>query len=107
MNTQMNNIMARGIAESIAISNITEYSTDTEGALTINEKKRKIEYVYSSKQWKEEYEYEVKRLCLVIRNHIFKYVTFIKGEGSKKINRGKKRRILKKRCLVSATKDQI
>ena len=53
MSTQMNEIIARGAADSVAISNITEYSTDTDGALTINEKKRKIEDVYSSKQWKE------------------------------------------------------
>ena len=44
----MNEITARGTADSIAISNITECSTDTDGALTINEKKRKIEDVYAS-----------------------------------------------------------
>ena len=52
MSTQMNEITARGTADSIAISNITECSTDTDRALTINEKKRKLEDVYSSNQWK-------------------------------------------------------
>ena len=49
----MDEIADSGTADSIDISNITEYSTDTDGALTINEKMRKIEDVYSSKQWKE------------------------------------------------------
>jgi len=88
----MNEITARGAAESIAISNITECSTDTEGTLTINEKKRKIEDVYASEQWKEEDEYEVTRLRLVIRNHIFKHVKFIKGEGAKKTDKGTKKK---------------
>jgi hypothetical protein len=51
----------------------------------------KIEDVYSSKQWKEEDEYEVTRLRLVLRNHIFKHVTFIKGEGAKKTDKGTKK----------------
>ena len=54
MSTQINEFTARGTAEGITISNITECSTDTDGALTVNEKKRKIEDVYSSEQWKEE-----------------------------------------------------
>ena len=87
----MNEITARGTADSIAISNISEYSTNTDVALIINEKKRKIEDVYSSKQWKEEEEYEVTRLCLVIRNHIFRHVKFIKGEGAKKTDKGTKK----------------
>ena len=91
MSTQMSEITARGTADSIAISNITECSTDTDGALTINEKKRKIEDVYASEQWKEEDEYEVTRLRLVIRNHIFKHVKFIKGEGAKKTDKGTKK----------------
>ena len=79
MSTQMNEIIARGTADSIGISNITECNTDTDGALTINEKERKIEDVHSSEKWKEEDEYDVTRLCLVIRNHILKHVKFIKG----------------------------
>ena len=92
MSTQMNEITDRGTADSIAISNIIECSNDTDGALTINEKKRKIEDMYLSKQWKEEDEYDVTRLRLVIRNHIFKHVKFIKGEGAKKTDKGTKKK---------------
>ena len=91
MSTQINEITARGTVDSIDISNITECSTDTEGALKINEKKRKIEDVYSSKQLKEEDEYEVTRLRLVIRNHIFRHVKFVKGEGAQKTDKGTKK----------------
>ena len=87
----MNEITTRGTADSIVISNITKWSTDTDRVLTINEKKRQIEDVYSSKQWKEEDEYEVIRLRLAIRNHIFKHVKFIKGGGAKRTDKGTKK----------------
>ena len=51
--------------------------------------------MYSSGQWKEEDEYEVTKIRQVIRNHIFKHVKFVKGEGSKP---GGKRDLRKKRC---------
>ena len=48
----------------------------------MNRKKRKTNDIYLSAQWNDEDEYEVTKLRQVIRNHIFKHVKFVKGEGA-------------------------
>ena len=69
---------------SSVVSNITEEPVSiSDDTTSIIEKKRKIEAVYSSGQWKDEDEYEVAKIRQVIRNHIFKHVKFVKGEGGK------------------------
>ena len=67
-----------------------------EVALSIEVKKRKIKDVYSSEQWKDEDEHEVAMLRKMIRNHIFKQVIFIKGEGAKIYDKGIKKKNSKK-----------
>ena len=60
------------------------YDTQIEDSvLSDNQKKRKMENIYSSGRWKEVDEYEVMKVRKVIRNHIFKHVKFCKGEGIK------------------------
>ena len=70
-------------AENAELSQITEESTEIDSGLTLEQKKRKIEDIYCSAQWQEEDEYEVAKICQVVRNHIFKHVKFVKGEGVK------------------------
>ena len=78
------------------VSNIThDDSIEADNALSLNDKKRRIETVYSNGQWKDEDEYEIAKIRQVIRNHIFKHVKFVKGEGSRP---GAKRDIRKKQC---------
>ena len=78
------------------VSNITqEDSVENDNALTVNDKKRKIENIYTSGQWKDEDEYEITKIRQVIRNHIFKHVKFVKGEGSIP---GAKKDMRSKRC---------
>ena len=79
----LTDIIANKIMNASVLSNIKEESSVTEIALSIENKKRKIEDVYSSGQWKDEYEYEVLKSRQVIRNHIFEHFKFIKGEGAK------------------------
>ena len=57
-------------------------SINTGRGLSVNDKKRKTNDIYLSAQWNDEDEYEVTKLRQVIRNHIFKYVKFVKVEGS-------------------------
>ena len=69
--------------ENAELSQITEESTEVESGLTLEQKKRKIEDIYCSAQWQEEDEYEVAKIRQIVRNHIFKHVKFVKGEGVK------------------------
>ena len=65
------------------VSGITNAeSTNTDNGLSIEDKKRKIDAIFLSQQWNDEDEYEITKLRQVIRNHIFKHVKFVKGEGS-------------------------
>ena len=54
-----------------------------EQQLSTEEKKRKIDEVYSSKRWQEEDKYEANKVKVITRTNIFKHVKFIKGEGNK------------------------
>jgi len=62
------------------ITNAESASTDNE--LSLDDRKRKIDAIFLSQQWNDEDEYEIKKIRQVIRNHIFKHVKFVKGEGS-------------------------
>ena len=65
------------------VSGITNAeSTSTVNRLSIEDKKRKIDAIFLSQQWNDEDEYEITKIRQVIRNHIFKHVKFVKGEGS-------------------------
>ena len=75
-------------AELSVVSGITnKESTNTDNGLSIEQKKRKIDEIFLSQQWNDEDEYEVTKIRQVIRNHIFKHVKFVKGEGSVATNR--------------------
>ena len=54
----------------------------TDNSLSLDGKKRKAEEIYLSGQWKDEDEYEIIKLRQVVRNHIFKHLKFVKGEGT-------------------------
>ena len=74
--------------EASVVSGITSVeSINTDNGLSVEEQKRKIDAIYLSGQWTDEDEYEVKKIRQVIRNHIFKHVKFIKGEGAKPSNK--------------------
>ena len=83
--------------ESNVVSGITNDPSisGTDNSLSVNEKKRKAEATYLSGQWQDEDEYEITKLRQVVRNHIFKHLKFVKGEGSipcaKKDRKSKKR----------------
>ena len=65
------------------VSGITGSETNsTDNALLIEQKRRKIDSIFLSQQWIDEDEYKITKLRQVIRNHIFKHVKFVKGEGS-------------------------
>ena len=69
--------------EASVVSGITSVdSINTDRDLSVNDEKRKMNDIYLSAQWNDEVEYEVTKLRQVIRNHIFKHVKFVKGEGS-------------------------
>ncbi len=70
--------------ESNVLSGITNDASvsDTTQIISDNDKKRKAELIYLSGQWKDEDEYEITKLRQVIRNHIFKHLKFVKGEGT-------------------------
>ena len=69
--------------EASVVSGITSVdSINTDRGLSVNDKKRKTNEIYLSAQWNDEDEYEVTKLRQVIRNHIFKHVKFVKGEGA-------------------------
>lgn len=84
--------------ETSTISGITnDESTTSDIGLSIIDKKRKIDAIFLSNQWKEEDEYEITKLRQVIRNQIFKHVKFVKGEGAVPLSkRDKKARQIKK-----------
>ena len=84
--------------ETSTISGITnDDSTTSDIGLSIIDKKRKIDAIFLSNQWKEEDEYEITKLRQVIRNQIFKHVKFVKGEGGVSVSkRDKKTRQMKK-----------
>ena len=63
--------------------------------LLVDEKNRKTEYVYLCGWWKDDDEEEVTKR-LVIRNHIFKHVKFIKREGTRVVTGMRKRKTTKK-----------
>ena len=67
----------------LANSSLTNDTFIDESGLNNDQKKRKMEDIYSSGRWKEVDEYEVMKVRKVIRNHIFKHVKFCKGEGLK------------------------
>ena len=76
--------------------NISDHSTITDNSggsritdqnLTIEQKKRKFDEVYSSRRWQEEDKYEVQKVKQIVRNNIFKHRKFVKGEGVKIVNR--------------------
>ena len=70
-------------SEGSIVSGITnEESTNSETGLSLDDKKRKIDAIFLSQQWNDEDEYEITKIRQVIRNHIFKHVKFVKGEGS-------------------------
>lgn len=80
-----NNYVARAVqeTENSVVSGITnEESTNSENGLSLDDKKRKIDAIFLSQQWNDEDEYEITKIRQVIRNHIFKHVKFVKGEGS-------------------------
>ena len=96
--------------ESNVVSGITNDPSisGTNNSLSVNEKKRKAEATYLSGQWQDEDEYEITKLRQVVRNHIFKHLKFVKGEGS--IPCAKKDRKSEKTIsyyLVCVTRDQI
>ena len=67
---------------SVASVTTNAESANTDNGLSIEEKKRKIDAIFLSQQWNDEDEYEITKIRQVIRNHIFKHVKFVKGEGS-------------------------
>ncbi len=80
----------------------------TDISLSLDGKKRTTEAIYLSGQWNDEDEYEITKLRQVIRNHIFKHLKFVKGEGT--IPCAKRDRKSKKSIsyyLVCVTRDQI
>ena len=87
--------------ESNVLSGITNDASvsDTTQILSVNDKKRKAEQIYLSGQWKDEDEYEITKLRQVIRNHIFKHLKFVKGEGT--IPSSRKDRKTKKRVQLT------
>ena len=58
-----------------------EYVSNKDNVPSVEDKKRKIETIYLSVQWEDEY--EITKLRQVIRNHMFRRVKFVKGEGAK------------------------
>ena len=63
----------------LANSSLTNDTFIEESGLNNDQKKRKMEDIYSSGRWKEVDEYEVTKVRKIIRNHIFKHVKFCKG----------------------------
>ena len=85
--------------EASVVSGITSVdSINTDNGLSLEEKKRKIYGIYLSAQWNDEDEYKFTKLRQVIRNHVFKHVKFVKGEGvvltQKKDNKSRQLKII-------------
>ena len=93
MRSVNNTVVAQDPEASVVSGMTNEDSVITDNGLSVEEKKRKVDDIYLSKQWTDEDEYEVTKLRQVIRNHIFKHVKFVKGEGAvprnKKENKSK------------------
>ena len=69
--------------EASVVSGITSIDIiNTDRGLSVEDKKRKTNEIYLSAQWTNEDGYDVTKLRQVIRNHIFKHVKFVKGEGA-------------------------
>ena len=65
-----------GTQLSQATSAITTDTIYRESGLSIEEKKRKLEEIYSNGKFQEEDEYKVNKVHKVVRQHIFKHVKF-------------------------------
>ena len=74
-----------GGASITTASTITDTSSNAAGRVptTIDDKKRRIEAVYASGSWMDEDTYEILKVRQLIRDHVFKILKFIKGEGQK------------------------
>ena len=64
-------------------STITNDTFIEENGLSEEEKRNRIDSVYSNGRWMEEDDYEVIRVRKIVRSHIFSKVKFCKGEGIK------------------------
>lgn len=80
------------------ITDNTNGSRSTEHNLTTEEKKRKLDEVYSSRRWQEEDKYEVQKVKQIVRNNIFKHVKFVKGEGVQNVNSNVERQ--NRKCTI-------
>ena len=69
-------------ATTICQSTVTNDTFCEESFLDDEQKKRKVEDVYSDGRFANEDEYEIMKVRKVIRTHIFKHVKFCKGEGN-------------------------
>ena len=69
-------------AATISQSTVTNDTFCEEEFLDDEQKKRKVEDVYSDGRFANEDEYEIMKVRKVIRTHIFKHVKFCKGEGN-------------------------
>ena len=72
-------------AATISRSTMTNDTFCEEVFLDDEQKKRKVEDVYSDGRFANEDEYEIMKVRKVIRTHIFKHVKFCKGEGTKSV----------------------
>ena len=64
--------------EASVVKGITGSETNsTDSALSVEQKRRRIDSIFLSQQWIDEDEYEITKLRQVIRNHIFKHVKFV------------------------------
>ena len=90
MNAHLNNMVATMVDENNTMPSLASTVTnDTflqESGLTNEQKKRKLEEIYSNGRFQEEDEYEILKVRQDIRQHIFKHVKFCKGEGKKSAN---------------------
>ena len=75
------------ISDHSTITNNSGGSRITDQNLTIEQKNHKFDEVYQSRRWQEEDKYEVQKVKQIVRNNIFKYRKFVKGEGVKIVNR--------------------
>ena len=73
-------IEAASIATASTITD-SRSNTTTIVPTSIEGKKRKINAIYSSGRWMDEDPYEIMKVRQVIRNHVFKNLKFVKGEG--------------------------
>ena len=90
MHAHLNNMVATMVDENNTMPSLASTVTnDTflqESGLTNEQKKRKLEEIYSNGRFQEEDEYEILKVRQVVRQHIFKHLKFCKGEGKKSAN---------------------